>query len=163
MASNFSDTVKEAQTGIETLSAAETQAALQAQADALAQQIADGATMESLGLTATQDQGLGRRGRFEGVPIPVATTSLEIDALGETLTAESIEGVYIIRLDAIHEGDTDDAGTQQIIDALNQQYDEGILQDVFAAFTDAVRQRTDIEIDQAAVNAVHARFSNPCP
>lgn len=137
---------------------AQIQSALQDQAEALAEQIATGTPMEMLGLTVTQDQGLGRRGRFEGIPIPVSTTALEIAAIGDTVTAESVKGVYIIRLDAIHAGDMTGEDAQPILDALTQRYDEDISQDVFAAFADAIRLRTDIEIDQTALNAVHANF-----
>ena len=50
MASNFSDTVKEAQTGIETLSAAETQAALQADPNTMILDVRDQGDLNLTGI-----------------------------------------------------------------------------------------------------------------
>jgi peptidyl-prolyl cis-trans isomerase D len=41
---------------------------------------------------------------------------------------------------------------------ITSQASAGIAQDVFDAFAEAVRARTDVTIDQAAVNAVNAQM-----
>ena len=127
-------------------------------ADAMQASLASGSTFEDLGLTATVETGLGLRGRPEGLPESVAFSTFELREAAEITVAEGDDGIFIVRLDDIVAADLEAEDTQTLISAIEEQTVSSVDQDVFAAFANAVRLRTDIELNQQAINAVHANF-----
>ncbi|MDG1431004.1 MAG: peptidylprolyl isomerase, partial [Paracoccaceae bacterium] len=117
-----------------------------------------GGSFESLGLTANVESGLSLRGRPAGVPADVSVVAFELRDNGEIKVSDTLEGIFVVRLDEIVAADMASEDTQSLIEAIEQQTSSAVDQDVFAAFAEAVRLRTDIEVNQQAVNAVHANF-----
>jgi peptidyl-prolyl cis-trans isomerase D len=131
---------------------------LTTQANGYKAAIENGASFETLGLTANVEADLGRRGRVDGIPAQVLTSTFEQTALANVAVLAGDLGVYIVRLDAITPADLTSEDSIGLIDVIREQSTNTINQDVFDAFANAVRLRTDIELDQQALNAVHANF-----
>jgi peptidyl-prolyl cis-trans isomerase D len=100
----------------------------------------------------------GLLGRPEGLPESVAFSTFELREAAEITVAEGDDGIFIVRLDDIVAADLEAEDTQTLISAIEEQTVSSVDQDVFAAFANAVRLRTDIELNQQAINAVHANF-----
>lgn len=127
-------------------------------ADAFKASLDAGGSFESLGLTANVETGLSLRGRPAGVPADVSLVAFELRDNSESKVSNTAEGIFVVRLDEIVAADMASEDTQALIDAIEQQTASAVDQDVFAAFAEAVRLRTDIEVNQQAINAVHANF-----
>ena len=132
--------------------------ALAAKAAEIVTDVSGGAGFEDSGLTANVEVSLGRRARPEGIPTDITTQAFELDQAGETIVVESTDAIYVLRLDAIHAADLESDDNKALIAAVEQQNVSALDQDVFQSFANAVRLRTDIEINQQAINAVHANF-----
>ena len=79
-------------------------------------------------------------------------------APGEVRALPTEAGAVIVRLDAVTPADlTADRVAAQVAD-IQAQAAASLSQDVFDAYAEAVRARTDVTIDQAAVNAVNAQL-----
>lgn len=132
--------------------------ALAAKAAEIVTSASGGAGFEDSGLTANVEVSLGRRARPEGIPTDITTQAFELGKVGETIVVESTDAIYVLRLDAIHAADLSTDDNKALIAAVEQQNVSALDQDVFQSFANAVRLRTDIEINQQAINAVHANF-----
>ena len=84
----------------------------------------------------------------------------EVFDLSEADTAliEGIEAVHVVLLDAIEDGQSDTSDAAAIRAQIENQLASSLSQDVFDAYAMQIRQRVGIELDQAALNAVHANF-----
>ncbi len=133
-------------------------AALATEAEAIVSTLASGGEFETSGLTANVETSLGRRARPEGIPTDVSVQAFELSNTGEATVIESATAVYVVRLDAVHKADLSTDESKSLITAIEQQNTSALDQDVFQSFANAVRLRTEIEINQQAINAVHANF-----
>jgi peptidyl-prolyl cis-trans isomerase D len=77
---------------------------------------------------------------------------------GQAIALAHDGGALVLRLDAIRPADMTDPAVSAEATALSARARDGIAEDIFAAFAEALRSRTDIVIDQAALNAVNAQF-----
>ena len=68
------------------------------------------------------------------------------------------EGAVIVRLDAIAAPDISDETVAAQQAQIAETAAAGIAQDIFEIFNRDVQIRTDVDINQNAVNAVHAAF-----
>ncbi len=71
---------------------------------------------------------------------------------------EGIDAVHVVLLDAIEDGQSDTSDAAAIRAQIENQLASSLSQDVFDAYAMQIRQRVGIELDQAALNAVHANF-----
>lgn len=129
--------------------------AIQAKAEELATTITADSNMNDTGLLAIAEPPLTRRSFVEGTPPLFMTEVFEME-IGEVKVIPSVNNTLIVRLETIAPPDDGDPQTVAQREALGQSGSAGIAQDVFAAYADALRARTDVDIDQAAINAVNA-------
>jgi len=112
---------------------------------------------DSVGLTPIEGENLTRRSFVEGTP-PVFMTEVFDMAMGEVKVIDNGTGAIIVRLDGTAAPDMEDAQTQAEQRAVRQQVAAGISQDIFEAFAADLQVRTDVRINQTAINALNARL-----
>ncbi|WP_323766857.1 peptidylprolyl isomerase [Marinovum sp.] len=136
---------------------AETERRLLERAEALAADLGEGKTFEGLGLSPTTVTGQTRSGQLPNLPANTLEQVFALDTTG-TLTLPHQGRAVILRLDAITAPDFDSQENQVILQALNQQVNSGLSNDMFQALASDIQTRVGISIDQQALNAVHANF-----
>jgi len=77
---------------------------------------------------------------------------------GDVRVLDNGTDAIIVRLDSITDADLTDEQTAAQQQAAAENAAAGISQDIFEAFAASVQGRTDVVINQAAVNAVNANF-----
>jgi len=137
--------------------AAATAAAVLARAETAATAIAGGASFEDQGLVPTTEAGLTRRDFVAGTPPDFLTRAFTLFP-GQTAVLPDAGGAVLMRLDTILPADMADPAVAAEAQAVAARARSGIAQDILSAFSDGLRTRTEIVIDQAALNAVNARF-----
>lgn len=133
------------------------QAALVAQATETAKEIQPLTGFETLDLVATTEPAVTRRGYIEGTPATFLTDIFGMTT-GEVKVIDNTTNVIIVRLDNITPPNNEDPQTLAEKQVAADTAAAGISQDIFAAFSTAVQLRTDVNINQAALNAVHAQL-----
>lgn len=131
------------------------QIAVLAQAETTAQGILPLTGFDTLGLEPTNEVGLTRRSFVGGTPPTFLRRVFEM-SLGDVRVIDNGTDAIIVRLDGIAAPDADDAATAAEKQLTAETAAAGISQDIFNAFSAAVQNRTDVVINQAAVNAVNA-------
>lgn len=98
------------------------------------------------------------RGDFlDDLPPAILASAFEIE-LGAKKTVEGADAVYVVVLDSIDAGKTDTSDADAMRVQIENQLGSSLAQDLFDAYATQIRQRVGIELDQAAINAVHANF-----
>ena len=138
--------------------AAQTQDMVMAQARALADQIDADTDFATLDLSPNVEAGQTRRGFIEGTPPGFLESVFEMAAGNVAVVDRAGNGAIIVRLDAIAAPDTADETVAAQQAQIAETAAAGIAQDIFEIFNRDVQIRTDVEINQNAVNAVHATF-----
>ena len=118
------------------------------------QPLTDFTTLE---LAPLQETGLTRRSFVEGTP-PAFNDELFEMNVGEVRVIDAFDRAIIVRLDEIAPPDAEDEGTIAQREALAANAAAGIAQDIFDAYATSLQERTDVNINQATVNAVNAQF-----
>ncbi len=136
---------------------AATEERLLARAEELAGALGEGKTFEGLGLAPTTVTGQTRSGTLPGLPADALERVFALDA-PRALALPQDGGAVILRLDAITPPDFDSAENQVILQALGQQVNASLANDLFQALALDIQARAGISIDQQALNAVHANF-----
>ena len=131
------------------------QVAVLAQAEDIAQSILPLTGFDTLGLEPVVESGLTRRSFVGGTPPTFLPDVFEM-ALGEVRVIDNGTDAIIVRLEGIAAPDANDAATAAEKQLTAETAAGGISQDIFNAFSAAVQNRTDVVINQAAVNAVNA-------
>lgn len=126
------------------------------EAERLLTLLQDGTAPDELGVALDSSTGLTRDGFIEDAPIEMVTTAFDMEA-GEWRIIETDGGAVLLRLDAIHPAAEDETAAS-IKQAFAAQTAQGYAQDLLDAFTNAVQADKGLELDQAAINAVHAQF-----
>ena len=143
------------------LAAAWTTAAEKTAILARAQAIADGlgadTDLEAEGLIPTETANLTRGSFVADTPADFMRTVFEMDE-GEVRALPTETGALIVRLDAITPADLTSEQARAQIEQVTSQASASLAQDVFDATAEAIRARTDVVVDQAAVNAVNAQM-----
>jgi peptidyl-prolyl cis-trans isomerase D len=132
-----------------------TQSAVLAQAEATAANILPLTGFDTVGLVPTSETNLTRRSFVGGTP-PVFISDVFDMALGDVRVIDNGAGAIIVRLDGVAAADAEDPQTAASKEMAAETAAAGISQDIFDAFSNAVQVRTDVVINQAAVNAVNA-------
>lgn len=130
-------------------------AQLMAQAEDLAASVANGSSFEDLNLAPQSETGLGRNAQIADLPPGLLTAVFEM-GVGDTRAVAGIGEVVLMRLDAITPVDRSDGDIEMLAQALRNQASNSIAEDLFRAFATDVQQRAGVEINQPAINAVHA-------
>ncbi len=134
------------------------QDAIIAQAEEVAASIQPLTGFDTLGLTPTVDADLTRRSFVEGTPTDFIDQMFEM-TVGETrVIPADTEGAIILRLDDIAPADLTAETNAAQREQLAANAAAGIAQEVFDAYATSVQERTELNINQATVNAVNAQF-----
>ncbi|WP_300584111.1 peptidyl-prolyl cis-trans isomerase [Marivita sp.] len=130
-------------------------AQLMAQAEELAASLANGTSFEDLSLAPQTETGLGRNAQIADLPAGLLTAVFEM-GIGDTRAVAGIGEVILLKLDVITPVDRSDGDIEMLAQALRNQASNSIAEDLFRAFATDVQQRAGVEINQPAINAVHA-------
>lgn len=133
------------------------QQAVIAKAEEIAASIQPLTGFETLGLEPQQDADLTRRSFIEGTP-PDFNAQLFEMGIGDVRVIDAVDRAIILRLDDIAPPDSTDDSVVAQRRAIAETAAAGIAQDIFDTYAASLQQRTDVNIDQAAVNAVNAHF-----
>lgn len=136
-----------------------------ATADALLEQAAEIAgrlstreSWEDVGLRPMVETNETRRGFIEGTPPgALQDTVFALEGPGQARAVPGQSGqVIVVQLDAIADPDPEDPQVIATRDQLAESAVNGIAQDIFDLYSRRLQERTDVQIDQAAINAVNA-------
>lgn len=133
------------------------QAAVMAQATEIAKEILPLTGLETLGLASEVEPALTRRGYVEGTP-PSFLSDVFAMNIGDVKVIDNGTSAIIVRLENITPPDDSDPQLLAEKQVAADTAAAGISQDIFEAFSTAVQARTDVNINQATVNAVHAQL-----
>ncbi|MDU8912064.1 peptidylprolyl isomerase [Aestuariicoccus sp. MJ-SS9] len=132
-------------------------AALTEQAEALVSRLTQGETFTDIGLTPVEEPGLTRNANARGLPAGVLAAVFDM----ATSAVQSVPGdaaVTLVRLDDVLPADRTSEEAQALVQALQNQAAGDMAQDIYNALASDIQQRAGVEIDQTAINAVHAQF-----
>ncbi len=140
---------------------AETAARLQARADAISTSLRNGATATGLGLAAESLGPMARDGSVDGAPASLMTDVFTM-AEGETRVLSDQDAVAVVTLTKVLAPDLLPPATGSEAETLRRQIDAGISRslsaDMFDLFATALEAEAGIQLDEAAIGAVHAQF-----
>ncbi|GAA6179639.1 peptidyl-prolyl cis-trans isomerase [Shimia sp. NS0008-38b] len=131
--------------------------ALTALVQTLRPRLNDGTSFTSFGFTAIEETDMDRGAFVPGAPLDFMTTVFEMEP-GELRTVDSTNGLIVVRMNAITEPATDDPEVAALKASITAQLSSGVSQDVFQAYAEALQATYPAEINQQALNAVHAQF-----
>ncbi|MFQ1700923.1 peptidyl-prolyl cis-trans isomerase [Loktanella agnita] len=133
------------------------QEAIIARAEEIAQAIQPLTGFDTLGLEPTVENDLTRRSFIEGTPPDFNEQMFEM-RVGDVRVLDAEDRAIIVRLDDIAPPDAEDDTVVAQRETLAETASAGIAQDIFEAYTTKLQEETDININQATVNAVNAQF-----
>jgi peptidyl-prolyl cis-trans isomerase D len=125
----------------------------QSQADTLTA----GGDFATLALDATSEDGLTRNAYGEDMPAELLDAVFDLDA-GQAIAIASGDGAIIVKLDDVIAADREDETAQMLRGFYGDQAANDVSEDLFRALAADIQTRAGVEINQAAINAVHANF-----
>jgi len=117
----------------------------------------EGQTMGALGYPVTTEENILRNSTLEGMPFNMVQTVFDMDK-GQAKVVDDNGAVYLVYLDDIlapDEADPDLASTRA---GLENAIAQALSDDIFAAYATSLQNEAGVNINAAAVNAVHAQF-----
>ena len=132
--------------------------ALAAKAAAAKTAVEAGATLESQG-TVTAVAPTDRQATLDVGPAVVLETAFQMQP-GEIRVIEAGSFVALLRLDSITAAEVTSEEGQEMQDAIRQNLDRSIAEDMAALFTATVGQQAGIALDQAVIDAVNTQLGN---
>jgi peptidyl-prolyl cis-trans isomerase D len=132
--------------------------ALAAKAAAAKTAVEAGATLESQG-TLTPVAPTDRQATLDVGPAVVLETAFQMQP-GEIRVIEDGSFVALLRLDSITAAEVTSEEGQELQDAIRQNLDRSIAEDMAALFTATVGQQAGIALDQAVIDAVNTQLGN---
>lgn len=136
--------------------AARTRAALQARAEAIAAELAEGKRFDEVGLEPRAEAGLTRQAFVEGTPRSFMSRVFEMDE-GAVEVVSGPGAVTVVRLDTTLPPE-ESPQMARLRDAIAQELDQSLTQELFDAYARDAQLRARPQIDQQAINAVHANI-----
>lgn len=130
---------------------------LKAQAEPLVADLSNGESLEDVGLAVDGSETMTRRDYRAEVPPAFIETVFGMEEGGATM----IEGngrIFVIKLNEILPPDAEDGDLEELQGALQQRAATSLSQDLFQLLANDIRARAGIDLDQAALNAVHSNF-----
>lgn len=131
--------------------------ALVAEAEALKTQLENGETFETLNLQPRNEAGLTRTAFGAQVPAGALQRAFEMEE-DEVTVLRGNGTAFLLRLDTILPAETDGDAAEQMRGLFAQQADQDVAQDLFRALAQDIQSRAGVNVDQTAINAVHANF-----
>ncbi len=142
---------------IAALHAERTTEALHALVDRLMPRLQAGTDIASFGFTAREEIDLDRGAFVPNAPLTFLTEVFEMQP-GEIRTLDTDDGLILVRLNVVEAPLTDDPEVIALKETITSQLSAGVSQDVFQAYAQALQQMYPTQINQQALNAVHAQF-----
>lgn len=102
------------------------------------------------------ETGLTRTAYLDKTPVDLMIKVFAMD-VGEIEVVSDAEGTVVVRLDEMLPPD-DSEDMQFLTQALNEQLDQSLATEIFQIYMQAVQSRAQAQVNQQAVNAVHASF-----
>lgn len=130
---------------------------LMQQAEDLEASLATGDSFEALGLVARTETDLGRDAQIADLPEGLLSAVFDMQE-GDTRAVPGTGAAFLLRLDDINPVDSADRNMQQLADALRNQAANSIAEDLFRAYAGDVQRRAGVEVNQGAINAIHAQM-----
>jgi len=137
--------------------AAETQKALDAAGEKVVERLNAGDSFEDIGLTPTRETDVTRRAFLEILPSGLVSQVFTLKEGGAT-SVSGDQSVAVARLVSVQPPDENDPDLAALRNALEQTVAQGISQDLFAAFADALQAEAGLSIEQSMINAVQTQF-----
>ncbi|MEY4872693.1 MAG: hypothetical protein RLZZ563_2023 [Pseudomonadota bacterium] len=131
--------------------------ALAARAEVIKTEVAAGASLGAYGIVSVTRQIL-RDGFVENTP-PDMIGQIFAMAEGDLAVVQADGFTGVVRLDAIAPADTTGEDAEALRDSIAIRAQQTLAQDSFQLFTNALSNEAGIQIDQTAINAVHAQFN----
>lgn len=136
---------------------AETQAALTARAEALAEDVRGGREMAGLPVALETDRDLTRDAFVEGTPPDFIETLFDMEV--DDLRVLSADGdAWLVRLDAVNAPDPDAPEAQDVRAQFSNQTAAELSTALIQAYTQALLDETGVDLNQSALNAVNAQL-----
>ncbi|KJS43981.1 MAG: peptidylprolyl isomerase [Roseovarius sp. BRH_c41] len=134
--------------------------ALKTQVEPQLAELRAGASFADLGLTATEITNMTRRDYRPEAPAEFIDTVFDMEE-GEVRVIEGEGRLFVLRLDSIAPPaeDAEDEDLARLRSALQDQVAGDLGQDLFQVLANDIRARAGVELNQAALNAVHANFN----
>ena len=132
--------------------------ALRAEAEALLPQITAESDFADVDLEADTLTEVTRTGFVADIS-PAAILALFEAEKGASVVVDDVTDVLIVRLDDVLAADEESDDIQALRTQLNNQAATAVAQDLFEAYATDIQQRAGIQLDQNALNAVHANFN----
>jgi len=130
---------------------------LMQQAKELEAALASGDSFDALDLVARTETGLGRNAQIADLPAGLLSAVFDMQE-GDTRTVPDTGAAILLRLDDINPVDSTDPNMQQLADALRNQAANSIAEDLFRAYAGDVQRRAGVDVNQGAINAIHAQM-----
>ena len=134
----------------------QTEVRLLAQAEALLPQLKEGVQMSGLGLNAIAEDGLTRNSFVQGTPEGFMPQVFDLE-VGEPAIIEGFGSVIVVTVTDISPP-AQTPETETLSEALRLQMDQALAQDLFAIYARDVQLRARPQLNQQAIQAVHANF-----
>lgn len=131
--------------------------ALFQQAEALAGQLGEGLTFDGVGLEPQEESGLTRTAFGADLPSGVLEAVFEMQP-GDLRALRTGDGAVVLRLDEVLPVDKEADEALQLSKVFRDRAAQDVAQDLFRALSTDIQSRAGVELDQAAINAVHANF-----
>ena len=132
-----------------------TQDALQARANALADQLREGREMAAFDLALETNRGLTRDGFVEGTPPDFLSTLFDLEPDGVAVLAADGDA-WLMRLDAIVAAESASPEAQLLKERFSQETANSLATAISNAFTQALVDKAGADINQSAINAVNS-------
>jgi peptidyl-prolyl cis-trans isomerase D len=127
------------------------------EAEAVAAQVREGREMAALRLPLGADRGVMRESFIEDAPADFVDTVFDM-APGEIRVVSDATVAWIVRLDQVTAADQSAAEAQAVKQIFLRQAAQEAAGDMLDAFTQALTTQKGVQINEAAINAVHAQF-----
>ena len=137
--------------------ASETEAALTLQAEALAEQLRQGAEMAALGLSLNSDRDLERTSFVEETPPDFTDTIFDMKPNDISVLSAGGEA-WLVRLDNVQEPDPSTPEARVIREQFAQESASELSAGLLDAFIQSLLQDTNVSVNQSALTAVHSQM-----
>lgn len=120
--------------------------------------VTQGTPLSSTGLVTTRYENFRRNGFLSGAPQQVVEQVFSLSK-GQTAAVDDGEAVYVVALEDVHPAEPEDEEVRATREALEAQIAQAIGTDMLQAFTAAIQEQAGINLNTAALNAVHAQLN----
>ncbi len=131
--------------------------ALSDRAAAILTEVQGGAALGGFGIVSVT-RAITRDGFVENTPATLLPTVFAMTE-GEVQVIQGDGFTGLVRLDNIQPAETEGEDAAALVDSIELRARQALAQDAFTLFTNALSNEAGIQIDQTAINAVHAQMN----